>query len=103
MSVTILNEVEKAQALTEGLRKHLAEAAQMGITPQAVERVEAAYKDLKGRDDEVEALRRQLTVKVRENNKLTAELKAEMMALRRVVKSHHAQAEWLRFGVQDKR
>src|SRR5574344_2544806 len=102
MSVTILNEVDKAQVLTEGLRKNLAVLKQIGITASKVDELESAYKELKQRDDEVEALRRQLTLKVRENNKLTSELKERMMGLRRVVKSHYNQTEWIRFGVQDK-
>ena len=103
MSVTILNEVDKAQVLTEGLRKNLTEVTPLGITAAKVDKLEAAYQELKQRDEEVEALRRQLTLRVRENNKLTAELKEQTISLRRVVKSHYNQTEWVRFGVQDKR
>ena len=77
MSITILNEIDKAEALVNGLRKNLDEVKPLNVTASGVDRLEAAYKELKKKDEEVEALRRQLTVKVRENNELLAQLKAQ--------------------------
>ena len=68
-----------------------------------MDKLEAAYKELKKKDAEVEAIRRQLTVKVRENNELLASLKAQMLDYRKAVKGHYDQPQWIRFGVQDKR
>ena len=103
MSITILNEIDKAEALVNGLRKNLGEVKPLNVTASGVDRLEAAYKELKKKDEEVEALRRQLTVKVRENNELLAQLKAQMMGFRKVIKGHYEQPQWIRFGVMAKR
>ena len=103
MSITILNEIDKAEALVNGLRKNLQELAPLNVTAAGVDKLEAAYNELKKKDAEVEAIRRQLTVKVRENNELLASLKAQMLDYRKAVKGHYDQPQWIRFGVQDKR
>ena len=103
MSITILNEIDKAEALVNGLRKNLQKLATLNVTSAGVDKLEAAYKELKKKDAEVEAIRRQLTVKVRENNELLASLKAQMLDYRKAVKGHYDQPQWIRFGVQDKR
>lgn len=103
MSITILNEIDKAEALVNGLRKNLGEVTPLNVTASGVDRLESAYKELKKKDEEVEALRRQLTVKVRENNELLAQLKAQMMGFRKAIKGHYEQPQWIRFGVMDKR
>lgn len=103
MSITILNEIDKAEALVKGLRKNLDEVKPLNVTADGVDKLEAAYKTLKEKDAEVDALRRQLTVKVRENNELLAALKAQMLDYRKAIKGHYEQPQWIRFGVQDKR
>jgi len=103
MSITILNEIDKAEALVNGLRKNLDEVKPLNVTAAGVNKLEAAYKELKQKDSEVDALRRQLTVKVRENNELLAALKAQMLDYRKTIKGHYEQPQWIRFGVQDKR
>ena len=54
MSVTNLNEIEKADVLVAGLRKHLKEAQEIGITTDAINRLEEAAKDLRQKDAEVD-------------------------------------------------
>lgn len=103
MSVTILNEIDKAKSLVEGLRKNMAEAKMLGADEHALSSLEEACADLKRKDDELDALRRQATLKVRENNELLAALKERSMAWRRAVKQRYPQQEWARFGVGDKR
>ncbi|MCR4932432.1 MAG: hypothetical protein K5918_08385, partial [Bacteroidales bacterium] len=70
MSLTNLNEIEKADVLVAGLRKHLKEAQELGITIDALNRLEEAAKALRQKDAEVEELRRQTTLKIRENTNL---------------------------------
>lgn len=103
MSITILNEIDKAEALVKGLNNHLEEVKRYGITSSQLKKLETHAAELKKRDEEVDALRRQLTVKVRENNELLAQLKAESMECRRAIKANYLQPEWSRFGVPDKR
>lgn len=103
MSITILNEIDKAETLVNGLRMNLNEVKLLNVTAAGVDRLEAACKELKRKNEEVDALRRQLTLKVRENNELLAQLKDQMLGFRKTVKGHYEQSQWIRFGVQDKR
>ena len=103
MSVTNLNEIEKADVLVAGLRKHLKEAQEIGITTDAINRLEEAAKDLRQNDAEVDKLRRQATLKAHENLELIADLKAQMLSMRTAVKARYPQYEWIKYGVKDKR
>ena len=103
MSVTNLNEIDKADVLVAGLRKHLKEAQELGITIDALNRLEEASKALRQKDAEVDELRRQTTLKVRENMNLIADMKNQMLTMRKAVKARYPQNEWIEFGVQDKR
>ena len=103
MSITILNEIDKAKVLVDGMRKNLDKAKQLGIDAPALDRLEKAFTDLKIKDDELDALRRQATLKVKENNELLADMKEQMLSMRKAVKQNYPQQEWISFGVQDKR
>ena len=103
MSVTNLNEIDKADVLVAGLRKHLKEAQELGITTDALNRLEEAAKALRQKDAEVDELRRQATLKAHENMDLIADLKAQMLTMRQAVKARYPQYEWIKYGVQDKR
>jgi hypothetical protein len=103
MSVTNLNEIDKADVLVAGLRKHLKEAQELGITIDALNRLEEAAKAMRQKDAEVDELRRQTTIKVRENMNLIADMKDQMLTMRKAVKARYPQNEWIKYGVQDKR
>lgn len=103
MSVTNLNEIKKADVLVAGLRKHLKEAQEIGITSDALNRLEEASKNLRQKDREMDEMRRQATLKTRENQNLLADLKAQMLKMRKAVKARYPQNEWIKYGVQDKR
>ncbi|MBR1834902.1 MAG: hypothetical protein IJ785_05300 [Bacteroidales bacterium] len=103
MSITILNEIDKAKVLVDGMRKNLDKAKQLGIDSQTLNRLEKTFTVLKTKDDELDALRRQATLKVKENNELLADMKSQMLAVRKAVKENYPQQEWIDFGVQDKR
>ena len=103
MSITILNEIDKAKVLVDGMRKNLDKAKQLGIDAPALDRLEKAFTDLKSKDDELDALRRRATLKVKENNELLADMKEQMLSMRKAVKQNYPQQEWMSFGVQDKR
>ena len=103
MSVTNLIQIDKADVLVAGLRKHPKEVESIGITTDALNRLEEAAKALRQKDAEVDELRRQANKKAHENMDLIADLKAQMLALRKAVKARYPQYEWIKYGVQDKR
>ena len=75
MSITILNEIDKAKVLVDGMRNNLDKAKELGIDAPALDRLETAFTDLKIKDDELDALRRRATLKVKENNELLGALR----------------------------
>ena len=103
MSVTITNEIKKAEVLASGLKSHLDEVKQIGVTAEGIKKMEELSKALAKKDEEVEALRREANQKGRENRELLAELKSQMLTYRKAVKQRYMQPEWLKYGVQDKR
>ena len=103
MSITILNEIDKAKVLVDGMRNNLDKAKELGIDAPALDRLEKAFTDLKIKDDELDALRRRATLKVKENNELLADMKEQMLSMRKAVKQNYPQQEWISSGVQDKR
>ena len=103
MLVTNLNEIDKADVLVAGLREHTKELPELGITTDAINRMEELAKVLRQKDAEVDELRRKVTLKAHENLELIADLKAQMLIMRKAVKAHYLQYEWIKYGVQDKR
>lgn len=103
MSVTVTNEIKKAEVLASGLKSHLDEVKQLGITAEGIKKMEELSKALAKKDEEVEALRREANQKGRENRELLAELKSQMLTYRKAVKQRYMQPEWIKYGVQDKR
>ena len=103
MSVTVRNEINKAEVLVSGLKKHLDEVKQIGITADGIKKMEELSQKLLQKDEEVEALRREANEKGRENRELLAELKEQMFTFRKTVKQRYMQPDWIKYGVQDKR
>lgn len=103
MSVTVKNEINKAEVLASGLKKHLDEVKQIGINAEEIKKMEELSQKLLQKDEEVETLRREANEKGRENRELLAELKEQMFTFRKAVKQRHMQPDWIKFGVQDKR
>ena len=89
--------------LASGLKSHLDEVKQIGVTAEGIKKMEELSKALAKKDEEVEALRREANQKGRENRELLAELKSQMLTYRKAVKERYMQPEWLKYGVQDKR
>lgn len=103
MSVTVKNEINKAEVLASGLKKHLDEVKQIGINAEEIKKMEELSQKLLQKDEEVEAFRREANEKGRENRELLAELKEQMLAFRKAVKQRYMQSDWIKYGVQDKR
>ena len=89
--------------LVSGLKSHLDEVKQIGVTAEGIKKMEELSKELAKKDEEVDALRREANQKGRENRELLAELKSQMLTYRKAVKQRYMQPEWLKYGVQDKR
>lgn len=103
MSITVKNEISKAEMLASGLKKHIDEVKKIGITAEEIKKMEGKCSVLQKKDEELEALRNEATRKSKENQELLTALKSQMLTFRKAVKQHYMQPDWLKYGVQDKR
>lgn len=103
MSKTIQTQIDKSQMLLDGLRKNAAEVSDKGITTDALNHLEDVLKKLDAANAECDAIRAELSQKVKHMNGLLSDVKDQFAGLKKVIKGNYLQEEWQRFGVQDKR
>ena len=89
--------------LASGLKNHLNEVKQIGVNAEGIKKLEETLQSLRQKDEALDALRREVTLKGRENRELLAELKSQMLTYRKAVKQRYEQPDWIKYGVQDKR
>ena len=103
MSKTIELQIEKSRVLIEGLRNHVAELSDKGISVDQLDQMTARLADLKAANEECDALRAELSNKVKNMNKVLLEVKDSFATKKKVIKGYYPQEEWSRYGVMDKR
>lgn len=103
MSQTVINEIEKAKILAKGLRSKISEVKNLNITDETIKLLETTSQTLHDKNKETELLHEELRKKIAENNTLLADLKQQMLELRKNIKGHYPIEKWILFGVQDKR
>lgn len=103
MSKTYLNQVEKVKMLVEGARSHYDMVKGLGITVEQLDKMEKMSKEAERLNEEVESLRYETSLKVKEANARLEELKAEWLPVKNKIKSSYDQLKWAMLGIQDKR
>lgn len=103
MSKTYSTQVEKARTLVGGLRKNNAQVAGYGVTPDALDKLERDAEEVARLDEELDALRAQVSEKASVANQRLNELREQVQALKQVVKKNFEQPQWEALGVPDKR
>jgi len=103
MSKTVDTQIEKSRTLIEGLRRNLAEVANKEINAELLNEMEARLGILTEANRECDALREQLSGKVKHMNALLDEVKQTFAEKKKIIKGYYPQEEWARFGVMDKR
>ena len=76
MSKTVEIQIEKSRGLVEGLRRHVKEMGERGVTNDEINAMEQSVKELEAVNSEVDSIREQLTPTV-------AKLKLVMDRVRR--------------------
>ena len=61
MSKTVEIQIEKSRSLVEGLRRHVKEMGERGVTNDEINAMEQAVKELEAANAEVDSIREQLT------------------------------------------
>ena len=103
MSKTVDTQIEKSSTLIEGLRNNLAAVADKDINAEMLNEMEARLSVLQEANAECDALREQLSGKVKRMNALLDEVKQAFADKKKIIKGYYPQEEWARFGVMDKR
>ena len=103
MSKTIELQIEKSQTLIEGLSSNIAELRSKGVRDESLNAMSNDLVTLKKINDECDALREDLSVKVKEMNVVLKRVKDAFADHKRIVKSNYPQERWINYGVQDKR
>lgn len=103
MSKTYLNQVEKVKMLVEGLRNHYDMVKNLGISTEQLDRMAKLSEEAEHLNDEVERLRAETSLKVKEANACLTELKNEWLPVKNTVKTSFDQLKWEMFGILDKR
>ena len=103
MSKTIETQIEKSRNLIEGLRKHVKEQGERGVTNGEINEMEQTLKQLEDANDEVDRLREELAPKVKRMNEILGTVKMSYGETKKTLKGYYPQERWADYGVPDKR
>ncbi|OUO97646.1 hypothetical protein B5F38_09075 [Barnesiella sp. An22] len=103
MSKTFEQNAQKALTMVAGIRSHFQELSKLGIGTAAVDKLEAEASKAIEMIREVDALRAEVSEKLRKANVQLCEVKDQANVLRYLIKSGFPQEEWVKFGIMDKR
>lgn len=103
MSKTIELQIGKSQTLIEGLRKNLDELKERGICDADLCKMSEDLELLVKCNAECDALRVELSQKVKRMNAVLNDVKDSFAAKKKVIKLNYPQEEWVKYGVTDKR
>lgn len=103
MSKTYLAQIEKVKSLVDGVRSHYDMIKDRGITREQLDKMENLSSEAATLNSEVERLRMETSLKVKEANAKLLELKEEWLPVKNKIKASFDQMKWQMFGIQDKR
>jgi len=103
MSKTIDLQIEKCRTLIEGLRRNINEVADKGISGDGLNVMEQNINQLVEASRECDAMRSELSGKVKRMNAILKQLKEDFVDTKRKIKGNYPQEQWVKYGVQDKR
>lgn len=103
MSKTVEIQIEKSRNLVEGLRRHVKEMGEHGVTNDEIDAMEQAVKQLEAANAEVDRLREDLKPKVKVMNDVMNRVKEAFTEKKKTLKGYYPQERWMDYGVPDKR
>ena len=103
MSKTTEVQIEKSRNLIEGLRRHVREMGERGISNTEINEMEKTVAMLTDANAEVDRLRAELTPKVKKMNDLMIIVKASYAESKKTLKGYYPQERWPDYGIPDKR
>ena len=103
MSKTVELQIEKGRNLIEGLRKHVKEMGERGISNAVIDQMVQSLNELTTANEEVDRLREELQPKVKHVNDMMATVKDDYAKAKKMLKGYYPQERWADYGVPDKR
>ena len=103
MSKTVEQQIEKGRDLVAGMRKHVNELGEIGISNTEIDQMEQSLSELAAANEEVDRLRGELQPKVKHMNDVLAAVKASYAGAKKTLKGYYPQERWADYGVPDKR
>lgn len=103
MSKTIDLQIEKSRLLIDGIRKNISTLKDKGFSLEELDQMDAELDALKVANQECDAIREQLSQKVKHCNGIMDSVKEKFADKKKTIKGYYPQEEWIRYGVQDKR
>lgn len=103
MSKTTEIQIEKSRNLIEGLRRHVREMGERGVSANEINEMEQAVSQLAEVNEEVDRLREELSPKVKKMNQMLAAVKSAYTESKKMLKGYYPQERWPEYGIPDKR
>ena len=103
MSKTIETQIEKSRNLIAGLRRHVSEMGERGVSNSEIDQMEQRLSQLADANAEVDRLREELSPKVKQMNAVLAEVKNVYAETKKTLKGYYPQERWMDYGIPDKR
>lgn len=103
MSKTIEIQIEKSRNLIEGLRRHVREMGERGISNSEINEMENVVRQLAEASAEVDCLREELAPRVKKMNEVLAAVKTTYTESKKTLKGYYPQERWPDYGIPDKR
>ena len=103
MAKTIEILLEKSRMFVEGMKRHISETGERGVTNADVEKLEKDMASLAQQSGEVDRMRAELSEKVRRMNETLLAVKDSYNEIKKVVKGFYPQERWIDYGIPDKR
>ena len=103
MSKTVEIQIEKSRGLVEGLRRHVKEMGERGVSNKEIDEMEQSVKELEAVNEEVDSIREQLTPTVAKLKVAMDCVKKAYTEKKKTLKGYYPQERWMDYGVPDKR
>jgi predicted nucleic acid-binding Zn-ribbon protein len=103
MSKTVEIQIEKSRNLVEGLRRHVREMGERGVTNDEINTLEQAVKELEAVNAEVDSIREQLSPTLNRMKIVMNRVKEAYTEKKKTLKGYYPQERWMDYGIPDKR
>lgn len=103
MTKTIEIQIDKCRMFINGLKRHISEMGERGVTNDDITKFENDLVLLEQQSNEVDKLRAELSGKVKCMNETLTTVKSTYSETKRMIKGYYPQERWIDYGIPDKR